>query len=408
MSDEPLRAKAEAYLHKLCEEIDGRHAGSPGNRAATDFFADVISSFDFSVDRPQFPCLDWREEGAELTVEGEAFDVFPSPYTLGVGVSGPLVIAETVEQIADATLADKILLMCGEMAQEQMMPKNFPFYNPDHHRHLIQTLEAKRPAAIVAATGRDVEMVGDQYPFPLFEDGDFDIPSVYMKDVDGGRLAARAGRTVSLEIRAERIPTTAGNVIARKGAGFERRVTLLAHIDAKMGTPGAVDNAGGIAVLLLLTELLADYAGDLGVEIVAVNGEDYFSNPGEQQFLAHNAGKFEEIVLGINVDGVGYHKGKIAHSLYNCPDGVAALVQQTFADGAHFVAGVPWYQGDHALFLLNQVPALALTSDMVGELMTEIVHTPRDTPALVDSRKLLALARSLHDLLRQLAQESPA
>lgn len=36
-------------------------------------------------------------------------------------------------------------------------------------------------------------MMGALYPFPLFEDGDFDIPSVYMTDVEGERLAAYAG-----------------------------------------------------------------------------------------------------------------------------------------------------------------------------------------------------------------------
>lgn len=405
MRDHPLRKKAERYLHHLCEEIDGRRTGSPGNRAATDFFAETISSFGFATEAPEFSCLDWREEGADLKVDGESYAVFPSPYTVGVKVSGPLVVAERVEQLAGATVDGRVLLMRGDLAQEQLMPKNFPFYNPDHHRQLIQLLEAKKPAAIVTATGRDLEMVGSQYPFPLFEDGDFDIPSIYMKDVDGERLATREGQTAAVEIRAERIPATGCNVIARKGADFTRRLVLLAHIDAKAGTPGALDNAAGVVVMLLLAELLADYAGEPGVEIVAINGEDYYSNPGERQFLARNEGKFDEIILGINVDGVGYHKGKDAYSLYDCSDPVTALVHDTFSDGRYFVAGESWYQGDHSLFLLNQVPALAFTSEKIGELLAEIIHTDRDTPAVVDARKLIALAHALRDLLLQPAQE---
>lgn len=408
MSDHLLWEKAEAYLHKFCVEIDGRHTGSPGNRAATDFFAGVTSSFGFATETPAFPCLDWWHDGAALTVDGEAFTIFPSPFTLGAEVSGRLTAAETVEQLAAAPLTGHILLMHGELAKEQLMPKNFPFYNPDHHRQLIQLLEAKQPAAIITATGRDVAMVGSQYPFPLFEDGDFNIPSAYMKDVDGARLAERAGQTVSLIIRAERIPATACNVIARKGTGSAQRVVLLAHIDAKMGTPGAIDNAGGVTVMLLLAELLAEYAGELRVEIVAMNGEDYFSNPGEQQFLTLNADRFDEILLGINVDGVGYHKGMVAYSMYDCPDDLTALVGGAFSNSHYFVAGEPWYQGDHSLFLFNQVPALAFTSERMEELMAEVVHTPRDTPDLVDSRKLLALAQALYQFLLQLAQEPHA
>jgi aminopeptidase YwaD len=62
---------------------------------------------------------------------------------------------------------------------------------------------------------------------------------------------------VSLVSRAQRIAAAGANVVARKGA-TERRVVLFAQIDAKMGTPGAVDNAGGVTVMLLLAELMAD------------------------------------------------------------------------------------------------------------------------------------------------------
>lgn len=401
-----MQEKARGYLRKLCQEIDSRRTGTPGNRAATDFFADVVSSFGFALRTPEFQCLDWREDGAGLLVGGESFTVFPSPYTVGTKVSGPVVVAETVEQLSNAVLGGSILLMRGPLASEQLMPKNFPFYNPDHHRRLIQLLETKNPGAIITATGRDVEMVGSQYPFPVFEDGDFDIPSVYTKDIEGDRLAEQAGKWASLQIRAERIPATGCNVIARKGSSFEQRVVLLAHIDGKMGTPGAIDNAGGVTVMLLLAELLANYGGNLGIEIVAVNGEDYFSNPGEQQFLALNRDSFEEIALGINVDGVGYYRGKDAYSLYDCPEDVTSLVRTLFSDLDHFVAGKPWYQGDHSLFLLNGVPALAFTANKSRELMAEIIHTPRDTPKIVDPRKLVALSRALHDLLLKLDQRA--
>ena len=38
-------------------------------------------------------------------------------------------------------------------------------------------LEAKKPKAIITATARDLEMVDTGYPFPMFEDGNFEIPS---------------------------------------------------------------------------------------------------------------------------------------------------------------------------------------------------------------------------------------
>lgn len=219
---------------------------------------------------------------------------------------------DTVESLEKAELDNRIVLLYGEIAAHQLMPKNFPFYNPDEHRHIISLLEQKQPLAIITATGRDVEMVGSVYPFPLFEDGDFDIPSVYMKDVDGERLLKHVGDVVTLHSNAQRIPASGMNVVAHKGQNRDKRMVIFAHIDAKKGTPGALDNATGVVVLLLLAELLADYDGSLSVELVAMNGEDYYSTPGHRRYLKQNEGKFDTIQLGINIDGAAYHKGAIA------------------------------------------------------------------------------------------------
>jgi aminopeptidase YwaD len=401
-----LREQGEAYLEKLCVAIDSRRVGSAGNRAATDFFARIVSSFGFETESPPFECMDWRQEGVTLTAEGASFTTFAGPYSLGCRVSAPLVVVPTVEALEVAALSNKIVLLCGEVTKEQLMPKNFPFYNPDHHQRIIRLLETRQPLAIIAATARDPDMVGGAiYPFPLIEDGDFNIPSAYMTDEEGQRLAEYAGQEIFLEIRASRILATGCNVIARKGANLRRRVVLLAHIDARMGTPGASDNASGVIVMLLLAELLADYTGQLGLEIVALNGEDYFSNPGEQQYVALNADRFEEIVLGINVDDVGYYKGRAAYSLYHCPVEMADLIRKVFSDyDDGLVAGEPWYQGDHGLFLLNRRPALALTSDHLLELMAEITHTPQDRPEIIDCARLVTVALALRDLVLQLDQ----
>lgn len=405
MTQNELARKAGQYLEKLCVEIDNRRTGSAGNRMATEFFAEVVQSFGFDTEMPRFDCLDWWHEGAELRAGDVAYAVCPSPYTLGCQVSGPLVVVRSLSELMDTDLNNKILLMLGEITAKQLMPKNFPFYNPDHHQQIYQILEAKQPQAIITATGRDLNMVGSQYPFPLFEDGDFNIPSVYMKDIEGEGLAALAGQDICLDIKAQRIPTVGCNVIARKGQSFPRRAVLLAHIDAKMNTPGALDNAAGVIVLLLLAELLAEYAGDLGIEMVAVNGEDYFSSPGERQYLELTAGTFSDIILGINIDGVGYREGKTVYSLYECPDVLSELIPVVFAGYDNMAVGEHWYAGDHGLFLINKVPALALTSEKMTLLMSDVVHTEKDTPAILRPALLFETAEALNDLLLQLADK---
>jgi aminopeptidase YwaD len=398
------RRRVETYLQKLCIEIPQRRVGSVGNREATSFFAERVADFGFEVESTAFQCLDWVENGARLTVAGEGYPVQVSPYSNGGRAQAPLVVASTLDELEgleERAVRGRVLLLRGEIAQEQLMPKKFPFYNPEYHQRIISLLERKGPAAIVTATARNPELAGALYPFPLIEDGDFDIPSVYMTEEQGARLAERAGQEAALEIDAQRIPAHGYNVVARKGAASARLV-VCAHIDAKQGTPGALDNAASVAALLLLAEMLQGYQGEgLTVELVAFNGEDDYSAAGEKLYLERNAGRLDEIVLAVNLDGAGYREGNTTFSLYECPDGVAAAIRAVFGDRPGIVEGAPWYQSDHMVFVMNGVPALAFTSDRFTELWNEIAHTERDRPELVDGEKLGAIAEGLGALVER-------
>ena len=188
MTTQNLTAKANEYLQKLCVEIPRRCVGSEGNRRATDFFANIAAKNGFAVETPGFDCIHWTHAGARLASGEGLFKAVPSPYTLGCQIKAPLAVASSVTQLEAADLAGKIVLLRGEIAKEQLMPKNFTFYNPDEHKRIVAILESKQPRAIVAATSYNPETAGAVYPFPLIEDGDFDIPSVYMTEGEGNRL----------------------------------------------------------------------------------------------------------------------------------------------------------------------------------------------------------------------------
>ncbi|MEZ4767955.1 MAG: M28 family peptidase [Caldilineales bacterium] len=397
-----LARQAALWLDTLCTGIDSRRVGSAGNRAATDFFARTAASFGFEVQQPAFECIDWAEHGVELRAGDALFEAQASPYSLGCDVRGPLAVVSSVAELVSADLRGKVLLLRDEIAREQLMPKNFTFYNPEEHQRIIALLEEKEPLAIIAATGRNPELAGGLYPFPLIEDGDFDIPSVCMTDVEGRRLAQHAGQAVALNSRAERILSSGCNVVARKG-DMARWVVFFAHIDAKPGTPGALDNATGVVILLLLAELLADgYGGAPGIEIVALNGEDYYAASGEMLWLRENDGRMHEIMLGVNMDGVGYQEGRTAWSLYGCPPDMEQMLRELLAIRSGMAEGDPWYQSDHSLFVFNNVPALAFTSDHFSALWTEVAHTPRDTPELVAPERLVEVASALREFLAAL------
>jgi hypothetical protein len=54
------------------------------------------------------------------------------------------------------------------------------------------------------------------------------------------------------------------------------------------------------------------------------------------------------------------------------------------------------------LFVFNQVPALAITSDGLLDALREFLHTAQDTPEKVDARALVQAARALKQLVLDL------
>ncbi len=395
-------ARASTYLSTLCGVRPNRRTGSPGNRVATRFFAETARACGYEIDATPFACLDYACEGVALTHAGQAFDVQVSPYSLGCDIEAELIAVSTEGELECADCRGKIVLMQGALCSEPLMPKSFVFYNPEHHQRLIALLESKSPASLITATGANPEQAGALNPYPLFVDGDFDIPSVYCRAATGEGLATLQGEPVHLRIDARRVPSQASNVIASLERGAPHKTVITAHIDAYEGTPGATDNASGVVVLLLLAEMLADYRGAHAIELAALNGEDHYSAGGQMDYLSRYGDEMADIVLAVNLDGVGYRRGGTAYSFYGCSPAQEQTGSEVLGRYEGLAQGAPWFSGDHMLFVQNGVPALALTSERVSELMSTVTHTPADAPEIVDCHKLVELAEALDALVRAL------
>jgi len=395
-------AKARLYLKTLCSVKPNRRTGSSGNREATDFFANTIRTYGYEIDMTPFECLDYICGGSVLTRGEEAFKTYVSPYSLGCDVLAELIAVSTIEELASTDYEGKILLMRGAICSEQLMPKNFSFYNPEHHQEIIALLESRKPAGIITATGRQPEMVGALYPFPLIVDGDFDIPSVYCRDTVGNALEAIQGDSFRLKIDASRLPSSAANIIARLNGGASEKVVVLAHIDAYEDSPGALDNASGIVVLLLCAEMLSNYRGENCIEIAAFNGEDHYSAGGQMDYLKRYGDGFPDILLAVNIDDAGYKQGKSSYSFYECSPQLEKKAEDVFRRFDGLARGGQWFNGDHMIFVQRQVPSVAFASENMAELMRTVTHTSSDTPNIIDCHKLVEIAQSLNALVRSL------
>jgi aminopeptidase YwaD len=184
-------------------------------------------------------------------------------------------------------------------------------------------------------------------------------------------------------------------VLARKNPGARQKISVCAHIDTYGGTPGASDNASGTVVLLLLAEMLKGYQGGYGLELLALNGEDNYSAGGQMDYLKRYGPTLGPVAAAVNIDDIGYVKGKTEYSLYNFSEAASRKIRKLFSRYNTLTAGEQWYQGDHMIFAQQGIPAVALTSDHTMELMTTYTHSPRDTIDIVNCQKLVDVAVAL-------------
>lgn len=361
--------------------VGERPVGSAANGAVAAYFEEEAERLGYDVLSLPFACDLWRGGPSVLRSGGAEWTVSPGPFSRPFDGAGAWVAVSSFEALSQVEIGGKIVLLHGEIAKEPLMPKEYPFYYPDEHRQVIELLEGKHPAALVAATAKHPTCGLD--PFPLFDDGNFLIPTAY---ISAGMAAALPGAGAAVELHIDSLVTPSFGrqpmaTLRAKGRPAGRMI-VCAHMDSAYNAPGAMDNAVGVAALLGAMRTLACCAGALDVDFVPFNGEEHYAACGELAYLEHIGG-MDGIRLAVNVDSPGHIGSATAVSAYNL-DGEAESTIGKAMKRHGAVAGEPWAAGDHAVFAFRGIPSVAVTSsDMMNGVMG-FSHTPRDTVEQVD------------------------
>ncbi|MBO0452920.1 M28 family metallopeptidase [Candidatus Enterococcus murrayae] len=376
------------HMEKLCQEIGPRATGSAGNKAAVDYAAGILRSLGYDVRLQEFSCMDWQNNGAELIVDGQSVEVAAAEYALPCEVSGELICVQTIQELKEADLTNKICVMYGDLCKEPLMPKSMIFWNPEDHQTIIRELEQKQPLAVITVSFLE------EVPVPIIQDGDFSVPCGTIKGKFLSALLQKKNAT--LRLMTERKAANAANVIATLGTG--KKFVYSAHIDTKPTTPGALDDGSGVAVLLALAEELAQTELDNQLEFVLFNGEDYYSMPGEMTFMEQSLNQPAEYAFAFNVDGVGMQDSTISYSLYECSEQLTKQLDTLSANYPTVEKVDPWPMGDHMLFAGAGIPAVAVTSTQIALLMEAVMHTPKDNLTIIDYQRLAEAVLFLAEL----------
>lgn len=375
-----------AFEHLKCLAGFGpRPIGSDANHAAANYIRGVFESCKLPVEMQDYPCLHWQPGLARLDINATALDVRANPYSPDCDFAAETVACSSLAELEAASLEGKILVVHGALASNPIVPEYVVYaQGPDA---LAETIKAKKPAAVIAVE------VNPLNPFLFLEDWTFSIPNARVLAASGRVLLQNAGGQARLQLQSTRIESATANVVARQPASREKRITVCAHFDTTFDTPGAMDNASGVAVLLALAECFSAQSPRHALEWVAFSGED----SGGVDFFpyAEKHPDFENIRAAINIDAVSTWLGTTSITLLGDNPAVDAAVNRLVAANSDLVRVDPWYESDHTSFFFRGVPAIAFSTK---GFPAEILHRAGDTPDWIDPAKL---ARAV-DLVAQL------
>jgi Zn-dependent M28 family amino/carboxypeptidase len=213
------------------------------------------------------------------------------------------------------------------------------------------------------------------------------------------------------------------NIIATQaGRDLPSEVILVgAHYDTVPGSPGADDNASGVAGMLELARLFWGYPTARTLKFVAFCNEEN-GLVGSQVYARRARELREKIVVMISLEMIGYYTDQTLSQRY--PPGLryfypdtgdfigvvghlrfsnlvrkvkSALVKNCSVpveslSGVGFIHGVNF--SDHASFWREGYPALMITD--TAFYRNPHYHTPSDTPETLDFRRMAEVVKGLY------------
>jgi Zn-dependent M28 family amino/carboxypeptidase len=223
------------------------------------------------------------------------------------------------------------------------------------------------------------------------------------------------------------VPMANLEIVLRGRVRPDEIVLVGAHYDSILGSPGADDNASGVAALLEMSRLLADTEPGRTVRLVAFVNEEppFFATPrmGSKVYARVARARGDDIRLMVSLETIGYYSEAPGSQRYPPPLGLLypdrgnflamvsnlrsrrALHRMVGAFRAHsdfpvewltapsLLPGVGW--SDQRSFWRRGYPALMVTDTALYRYPH--YHSPQDTAEQLDYE---ALARVTHGLAR--------
>ncbi|MBS7620631.1 Zn-dependent exopeptidase M28, partial [Candidatus Bathyarchaeota archaeon] len=134
------------------------------------------------------------------------------------------------------------------------------------------------------------------------------IPAVTINSEDGRYLLEQIAKgkveaTLVVDVTSEEKETKNVRAIIEGGRKADEKILVIAHRDTA-NTPGANDNASGLATLIELAQILPEYRLNRSVELIAMGAEEELGSLGSYNYCKIHKDELDKVKAVINVDMV--------------------------------------------------------------------------------------------------------
>ena len=390
-----LNSAVIRHLDVLCGQIGARPGGTPANRAAAEYIAAQMRRLGLTVELQPLACPNWHCLSESLTLDGEDLEVLANPFSPSCDVNALFVPVCTLAELEHAELGGRIALLYGELTRTPLAAKSW-FLSSEEDLRPVRLLEEKAPLAVLTVQA----LPGSTNR--LIEDWEFNLPSATLPAESGLALLTHPGGMLHLHLETAQQAGETCNVVGRRDGPRLEVAVACAHYDTKYDTPGATDNAAGVAALLALAEILSVEELACGLEFIAFANEEYLPIGEDAYIPAVGEDHFGQLLLAVNFDGLGHRLDTLNVAAFTCSPEFQQRLEQIVAAHPAVVWTEPWPESNHSSFAWRGVPAAAFS----GQAVRTWAHQRHDSLRWVNPANVLEAAQLTAEILRD-AQARP-
>ncbi len=385
---QPAPSGASAFVHvqQLAGVIGPRVAGTPAERQAAEYMAAQFRQYGYTVEFHtfQFPFFEVRQVNLQVVgaqpraIQAEALLLTTSTPASGIeGEIVPVGLGRPEDYEGKRVTGAIVLAERGVLTFREKMLN-----------------AATRGAIGIIVYNTQPGVV----PGTLLQRSD--IPAVTISQDEGKQLvdaAQRGSVRVRLLVDALHETRSTANVVATKrGTTRPNEIIVIGgHFDSVPGSPGANDNASGVATILEAARILAGVPTARTIQFVPFSGEEL----GLYGSAAFASERKQGVVTMINLDMVGWGERLM---LGNSPGRDEAMVNAAMQVAQRLGIQVNRFRAsgsDHVSFERQGIPTVFFHRGVDPGY-----HRPTDVPANIDPRHLEEAARLLVALVQEFGQ----